>query len=223
MLVLDGRQTADAGTNHHADAERIGPRFGVETALRHRLLRRLEGEQHEAVLAARGLAVAAGQAEVVQRHLPAEAGLVLGRVQHGDGADAVPASLQCGPEIGDVGAIARQRTHPGHDDPTITHAVSHPLPSRLPPSLRDFALDVLDDVADGLEVLVLLQLHAEGIFEIHHDLGDVQAVGAQVGDHIARFGDGGLVAREAVGNDVDDLGLDVAHKPLLWGGSVKGR
>ena len=68
------------------------------------------------------------------------------------------------------------------------------------------SLDVVDRLADGLDLLGLFvgDGDLELLFQLHHQLDDVERVGADVLDEGGRVGDLLLVHAEVFADDLDD-------------------
>src|SRR5207249_6174750 len=74
----------------------------------------------------------------------------------------------------------------------------------------DGVLDVVDGLADGLDLLGLVvgDLDVELLLQLHDQLDDVERVGADVLDEAGVAGDRLLVHREVLADDLDDALLD---------------
>src|SRR5574343_461034 len=81
------------------------------------------------------------------------------------------------------------------------------------PSGLDVVLRVIDRELHGGDLLGLFvrDLHAELVFERHHQLDGVQGIRAQIGDESLLVGDFGFGHAELLGNDLLDACCDVAH------------
>ena len=180
-----------------------------------------QGELREAVQVPRFLDPEPGH-RVPVADLAAELDLELGRVEQGQRPDAAPAGAQGRPER--IQAVAQRRDHPhaGDDDAawmshvasqliTFIGIVDHGLDRRtvrrstVPLTWSGMLLDVIDRLADGLDLLGLLvgDGDVELFFELHHQLHGVERVGTEVVDEGGLPGDLVLGDSHLLADDFD--------------------
>src|SRR5262245_34256906 len=102
---------------------------------------------------------------------------------------------------------------------SLPSGVTTPSPVMTTRCLGTFVrLDVLDGVADGLDLLggVVRDAQVEGVLDLHHELDGVETVGAEVVDEARLARDLLLRHVELAGDDGDDLLFDfrIAHPRL---------
>src|SRR5687768_10062674 len=106
----------------------------------------------------------------------------------------------------------RPASRPSQKEVTsLPSGVTTPMPVMTTRCLGTFVgLDVLDRVADGLDLLrgVVGNAQVERVFDLHDELDGVEAVGAQVVDEARLARDLLLRHVELAGDDGDDLLLD---------------
>ncbi len=231
-FLLDPRQPADARADRDAGAEALLLAHVGEAGILDRLAGGVEAVDDERIDLALDLVIDALvgiEAVFVLGRLDLAGDLagVVGRVEAGDRRRPALAGEDVGPGRLDVTAQRGDEAQSGYDHSAHSHlsetkqaqpAAGPSLSEARQPSARSWAaardvaglalvlFDVAVGVADGVDLLgrVVGNLDAELFLEGHHQLDDVEAVGAQIVDE-ARVG------RDLVFLDAEVLDNDLLH------------
>jgi len=206
---LDAGKTADARTDHHAGAAALFLVLGLPAGIGHRLLCRSQPVHDEIVDPPLFLGVdpgvgIEGSVRAVAAHdIAGNLRRHAVRRKLGDRARAGPSGEQPGPSFFD--AAGERRYQPQSGDNDSTHLDGWRLRVRL--------VDVFDGVADGDDGLgrVVGNFDAEFLFERHHQLDRVQAVGAEIFNERRGVGDLVRIHVEMLDDDLLHAFGSIAH------------
>ena len=215
MLGLELVQPADSRTDEHATL--LGGELGeFDARILHRGLGSHQCELREAVEVPRLLDPEAGH-RVPVTNLPTEVNLELGRVEKGQRPDTAAAGAQRLPERMQAFPQRRDHPHAGDDDaPRMSHVAPNlsihgiivTYKSAVAAGLLGVRvlLDVIDRLADGLDLLGLLvgDGDVELFFEFHHKFHGVERIGTEVVDEGGLPGDLVLGDSHLFTDDFDD-------------------